>query len=309
MQSRLSPQHPQWYADLPEREAPDQEPPTIFDDLNSVNENYLEISRAGNKMRGAMIFFSIPAFASVFFGVWLFGSDIPGLILEVPLFAILLPFMLLATVAVGFFALRIDLTPPRDEPIRFNRKRGKVYVTEFKHTWNPFGKWTSIVKEFDWNTLQAEVTKYAGFNGKAYQVRYSLNLVSVKPGTLEVVDRVCLVGNNPFDNNFAALWAYIKKYMQGGPIIQPQCPLKDHTVNFGNSVREWLPYLNFTELDRVLPTASWGARLFFIVMTALLLPFAPMFLVIALFHYIAMRCAPEAVWPSEIDAKSKSAAS
>ena len=54
-QSRFTPQNPQWYADLPERDAPDTDRPAIFGDLNHVDETYLEISRASGGMRGAML--------------------------------------------------------------------------------------------------------------------------------------------------------------------------------------------------------------------------------------------------------------
>ena len=51
-QSRFTPENPHWYADLPERDAPDDDRPAIFGDLNHIDETYLEISKASGKLRG-----------------------------------------------------------------------------------------------------------------------------------------------------------------------------------------------------------------------------------------------------------------
>lgn len=309
-QSRFTSQNEHWYADLPERDAPNTDRPAIFGDLNHIDENYLEISKASGKLRGVMIFFSMPLFGAVIFIVWLVSSDIAGLIQDVPWFAVLLPFMLLATFVVGIFGLRIDLATPRDEPVRFNRKRGKVYLSEFKHTWNPFSKWEAIAKEFDWNTLQAEITKQAGFNGKIYMERYALFLVSVKPGTNEVLDRFQLAGNTPFEGNFPALWAYLKDYMDGGPIVKPDAPLRKQKVRFINSIYEWFPILDFTEATdygRDFTKHGFVPSALLIFMGVVGLIASPVLFPIAVCHYIAMRFAPAAVWPAAMDAESKSA--
>ena len=211
---------------------------------------------------------------------------------------------------MGIFALRLDLAPPRDEPIRFNRKRGKVYVTIFKHTWNPFAKWGAVAKEFDWNTIQAEVTKFAGFNGKTYMERYTFTLLSVKPGTNEVLDRFLLASNMPVDNNFPALWAYIKTYMNGGPIMKPETPIRNQAVSFMNSAREWLPTYEIFQSpghNGAVIKHSAGEAAFLLFLNLLATLAWPALFVAAVGHYIAMRVAPAAIWPDAMDAESKSA--
>lgn len=319
-QSRFTPQNPHWYADLPARGAPDDDRPAIFGDLNHIDEIYLEISKASGKLRGGAIFFGMLAFGPVFFVIWLVGSDIPGLIQDTfdlirddPWMTILLPLyplMLFGLFAQGIFGFRLDLTTPRDEPVRFNRKRGKVYLSEFKHTWNPFAKWEAIAKEFDWHTLQAEVTKQAGFNGKIYMERYALFLVSVKPGTNEVLDRFQLAGNTPFEGNFPALWAYLKDYMDGGPIVKPDAPLRKQEVRFINSIYEWFPILDFTEATdygRDFTKHGFVPSALLIFMGVVGLLASPVLFPIAVCHYIAMRVAPAAIWPPAMDVESKSA--
>ena len=316
-QSRFTPQNEHWYADLPERDAPDTDRPAIFGDLNHIDETYLEISKASGKLRGVMLFFSIPALVPVILvGSILFSdlpdfiSDFPDLIRELGWIIILPPISIVMLIASGIFALRIDLATPRDEPVRFNRKRGKVYLSEFKHTWNPFGKWEAIAKEFDWHTLQAEITKQAGFNGKIYMERYVLFLVSVKPGTNEVLDRFQLAGNTPFEGNFPALWAYLKEYMDGGPIVKPDAPLCKQEARFINSIYEWFPILDFTETTdygREFTKHGFVPSVLLIFMGVIGLIASPALFPIAVCHYIAVRFAPAAVWPAAMDAESKSA--
>ena len=311
-QSRFIPQNPHWYADLPERDAPDDDRPAIFGDLNHIDETYLEISRASGKLRGVMLFFSIPPFAGSIFGIWLFGGDMSELITEFDWFSVFFPIAVLGSIAMGIFSLRIDLATPRDEPVRFNRKRGKVYFSEFKHTWNPFGKWETVAKEFDWHTLQAEITKQAGFNGKIYMERYALFLVSVKPGTNEVLDRFQLAGNTPFENNFSALWAYIKEYMDGGAIVKPETPLRKQEVRFIHSIYEWFPILDFTETTdygREFIKHGFVPSVLLIFMGVIGLIASPALFPIAVCHYIAMRVAPAAIWPDAMDVESRSASS
>ena len=205
---------------------------------------------------------------------------------------------------MGIFALRLDLAPPRDEPIRFNRKRGKVYVTIFKHTWNPFAKWGAITKEFDWNTIQAEVTKFAGFNGKTYMVRYALILVSVKPGTNEVVDRFILKSNMMTTMELHATWAYCRLYMARGPEAVPEFPARIQEISFRRSFFHYLYFLDPTEEGR---QARKDMPWYEFVLAAILIPGYPIFALMGLGHYIAMRFAPAAIWPDAMDAESKSA--
>jgi len=307
-QSRFIPQNPFWYTDLQEDVSAHSQHPAIFDDLNHVDETYLEISKSSGMMRGIMVFFSIPQFAGVVFLSWFFYVQIglPDIIREVGILGALSTiFFFPGLLAMGIFALRIDLSTPRDEPIRFNRKRRKVYVSEFQHTWNPFAHWGVIAKEFAWHTIQAEITKQAGFNGKIYMVRYALVLVSVKPGTNEVVDRFTLKGNMMTTKELHATWAYIKNYMAGGPEAVPVFPRRIQEITFRRSLLHYLFFLDTTEEGRQARQAMSSVEWFAAFM---LIPLYPLLALWGLGHYIAMRFAPDAVWPTDMDAESKSAA-
>lgn len=170
---------------------------------------------------------------------------------------------------------------------------------------NPFVKWPIKVKEFDWDTLHAEMHRYAGFTGKVYIQRFALYLVSCKPGTNEVMDRFELKGNMPTNAELYNAWAYCRHYMEQGMDGLPTYPSRRQQISFRRSLFEYMRFLDPTEEGREVRARmtvfewifnSWITLAGFWVQI-------PM----GIGHYIAMRLAPEAKWPPEVDADSRSA--
>jgi len=88
--------------------------------------------------------------------------------------------------------IRMDIQTPRNEPIRFNRTRRKVYFYQYRFDRvHPLGKNVCGVKPvaYNWDDLTAEVYRiYApmGYGGLIENI-----LLSVRnPETDEVIDRV-----------------------------------------------------------------------------------------------------------------------
>ena len=307
--SRFVPQHRYWYEDLPERDAPpDRAPKMVHGDVNAMDDVCLEVSRASTLMRGAALFFGsvgglfLPV-GILFFGFLLFDDDIS---LDDRIF--LIPAFLVALAALGWgviLSLKVDLLIPRDRPIRFSRARRKVYVYEHAYGMNPFVKWPTTVKEFDWGTLHAEVHRHAGFNGKAYIQRFAVWLVSCKPGTNEVVDRFELKGNIPTTEELYNAWAYCRQYMEHGARNLPVYAPRRQEISFRRSLFEYMRFLDPTEEGREvrqrMTAGDWAFNVPFIALTFWI------FIPIGIGHYIAMRFAPEAKWPPKVDAESKSA--
>ncbi|RPE75864.1 DUF6708 domain-containing protein [Vulcaniibacterium tengchongense] len=303
-ESKRVPEHPHWYEDLPERDAPlDRAPKMVHGDVNAMDAICLEISRASTLMRGLGIAFGLVSVAGLIFFVVmiclvLFPLE-PDLI--VPL--AISPLLAAMGVWIAFLLLKTDLSIPRDRPVRLNRTQRKVYVYEHAYGMNPFKKWPTTVKVFDWDTLQAELHRQAGFNGKAYIQRFSLWLVSCKPGTNEVVDRFELKGNHPTRAELYDAWAYCRTYMEHGPEGLPVYPPRRQEVTFRRSFFEYLRFLDPTEEgreERAQMTASEWILNSIVALLAFWLLF-PM----GIGHYIAMRFAPEVKWPPEIDAESR----
>lgn len=211
-----------WCEDLP---APN-DPPLVESNLGNQPPNhqdyiYLEIPRSTMLSRNWILFFvslNIPttiAFLAIAF--------LPPLtMLEIELILVIV-FLYTACSYVNFHLLRASLSPPLDEPIRFNRARQKIYAYNFKYSrWNALAKqWGIHPVSYDWAQLRAEHWIISSMHHTIRGVTLSV----LQPGTDRVVDRFILSINGA--NQHA--WAYICNYMQKGPCaVPPPEPPKDH---------------------------------------------------------------------------------
>ncbi|KUY93642.1 hypothetical protein WS48_16200 [Burkholderia sp. RF7-non_BP1] len=110
---------------------------------------------------------------------------------------------------------RMDISPPRNLPIRFNRARRKAYVYGFHWVWwNPFTRWYVTTASYDWDNLRAEQWKVRGVTANgALIIKEGVSIAVVKPGTHEVIDRFELSSRA---GNTSNVWAYVCAYMQHG---------------------------------------------------------------------------------------------
>jgi len=179
-----------------------------------------------------------------------------------------------------------------------------VYIYEHRWRWNPFVRWATSIKVFDWDQVHAEITRQAGTNGTVYAVRYALFMSQCKPGTLEVKDRVQLGGVSIDEVYMQLLWDYCRLYMARGPKAVPQQPIRLDDVNFRRCLFFFMPALDPTveghETRRKLGFLGW-------VVSVLYLPFFWLFLPLGLMRYAALKLAPRPKWPADIDAESRSA--
>ncbi|MBF8719990.1 hypothetical protein IRZ56_00020 [Pseudomonas guariconensis] len=142
----------------------------------------------------------------------------------------------------------MSLCPPRDEPIRFNRAREKIYAYNFVYTWwNPFGKWDVQTVTYDWSDVRGERWAQGG-------LKRGVMLSIVEPGTHNVIDRfsLTLMGADQY------AWAYICAYMQGGPeTLPPPNPPRDHNdVLWCEITKRLAPKVEWpAEIDRESRTA------------------------------------------------------
>lgn len=312
---RLTPKNRYWYNNLPDRETAtgqaiwdeleEADEPKLYGDLNHIDDEYLEISRASSKMRGWMIILSggcvLPMSLLMLIEMWPPEPANPdGSWMVVQFiswaFAFLVPL-------ASLLSIRLDVSIPRDEPVGFNRHTNKVYLYEYKYNYNPFGRWHAQTRVFDWDTIQAEMTRERGSNGVVYAERYGLDLASSDPDTGEVVDRFTLKKGMTTTMSLAQMWAYVRTYMAHGPDAVPACPLRDQRVSFRRSLFQYVRVLDPSREGRAyrarLRLDEWFFDLLFLSMIWFTLP-------LGLGHYIAMRCAPKPKWPPELDIESSS---
>ncbi|MGJ7551513.1 DUF6708 domain-containing protein [Pseudomonas alloputida] len=252
-----------WKYDLP---APNAEaninpsfknPPRASIDMN---ENHLELPRVTLKLRGGWIvigvtisimalYFTIDYFSR--FPLKLNSAGIEELswyiFFHACILCLLTPY------------IRMDFGFPRNEPIRFNRQRRKVYFYQYRfELLNPFGRknWGVKPVAYDWDDLTLEAYRiYApGYGGFKEEVKISI----CKPGTNEVIDRVFFTDDIEEGEQY---WAIVRLFMQQGPEALPEflhpSNCKDETAS--PSTEGKIAFRN--PFDRLAPEVNWPAEM------------------------------------------------
>lgn len=241
---QLIPACPGWQSDLPGPYCPPTGPLILGDaDPAHLDDIYLEISRSSIRKRGVLVWFAILLMVLVIESIWKYtplDSEEVGSLL-----------LLLGTYVISVWGCaifyRIDVSPPREEPIRFNRQRQRIYAYNFVFRWwNPFERWRVVTVSYDWSQVRAESWKTRGATAQgALIITWGVVLSIVEPGTNKVIDRFPL--NTMGTDEFA--WAYIRAYMQEGPSAVPlPGPSCEH---------ENMPWYNLAL--RLAPKVQWPA--------------------------------------------------
>ena len=217
----LNPPCSGWKQDFPSPTAqPQKKPCTSLLNSNYCNNIYLEVSRHSLNMRWLLIPFIIPILVT-------FPIYIPGIILSSWNMGNLELFLGgIFCLACGVWSIacvtRYLISPPRDEPIRFNYARQKIYAYNFDMCWwNPFIPWPIKVVTYDWAQVRAERWRKQGTTLQgSHIVKVGIMLSIVEPGTNNVIDRFSLSNINDDES----IWAYICTYMQHGSSAVPTPP-------------------------------------------------------------------------------------
>lgn len=314
-ESKLSPQDPQWCRDLPERDQPQEVAPGLgIEAVNQLDARWLELTRETTHMRGALLLFGLFGMGlSVFIlnvAVWAFRSEIFGggtapIKMGVVVAGVLLFLVALGLLVFCFRMIRTDAAMPRDLPLRFDREQRKVYSLEQKPLWNPFVTWPVTAREWNWDDVHGILTRYAGFTGKTYIQRFHVLMVLCKPGTLEAVDTIVLEGNSQIEVDMERTWSYVCTFMERGIDHVPHYPIRRQGVSLRRSLFQYIRPLDPTREGReARASASGPIDLWFSIILSVL--FAWIYVPIGICHYIAMRFAPEAKWPPEVEAECSS---
>lgn len=219
---------------------------------NHLDEVYLEVSRSSSLARGVIFWCGIIMAAS---GVFTLTGPSPFHFDDLFILSVWF-FGMAVCVWMSSLAIRMDISPPRDLPIRFNRSRQRIYAYNFNYRWwNPFERWCVAPVVYDWSQVRAERwNKRATTAQGALIMKWGVVLSIIEPGTNKVIDRFPLstMGADEF------AWAYICTYMQQGPsALPPPDPPRDH-----NDV----PSYNIAL--RLAPKVEWPADMDLVSRTA-----------------------------------------
>ena len=242
---------PGWSHDLPlPRDLPSMEPDPDFMAVppSHINSLYLELARHTVRTRGVAIWIAI--FLGVLMGLYLLelvsyilgAEKIDYLVVLIMIAAIFIPLYLVV------FSWRIDTAPPRNEPIRFNRARRKVYVYRFHYAaLRPFSRtaWFTRAEVYDWDDLRAEACSIYGPMGSGGLIE-TVSIAVVEPGTNIVIDRFQFVHGGLEGEMY---WALAQLYMQQGPQALPK---------FDRPPRDWNnEKVIFNLARRLAPKVQW----------------------------------------------------
>ncbi len=232
-----------WKEDLPR---PDELPvvlPTLgFDTPNHQDEVFLELPRGSALIRGLMIWFALIVSAMLADVSWDYlAVERTPMLDEWLIFAFGL-FLCVWSIPIFW---KFDAAPPRDQPLRFNRARNRIYAYNFNYRWwNPFERWRVEPVAYDWSQVRAERWLKRGATAQGgLVIKGGVVLSIVKPGTNEVIDRFPLTTMGADEH----AWAYICTYMQQGPdALPPPGPPKNHNdVPWYNAALLLAPKVNW----------------------------------------------------------------
>jgi hypothetical protein len=216
--SKLTPQAEKWEEDLPEKYDLQQPTAPKLIRVNEINDTWMEIPRYENIAWHGMWVISILSILSLFTycSLFQFSEFYSEASVDSKIFILVAIFSFLS---IFLFFFKMALFVPRGTPVRFNRKRQKVYVYEHQRSIWPWMRWPTVIKVFDWTDIHGEMLMYSG----RYDYGHRLSCAVCQRGTYEVIDRFLLsytVGDNRM---IRGLWNHCCLYMQYKPV--PETPL------------------------------------------------------------------------------------
>lgn len=245
---------PHWKYDLPAPNTP------VIDSVageainiipSHMNNTYLELSRSTIQVRGIGIFGGAAVLAVITCALTTLMHSIitkgepssTGLIVFGITFILVLYGLIIPTI-------RMDIQFPRDEPIRFNRRRRKVYFYEFQYDRIRMfsrSRWGVKPKVHDWDDLIAEAcSAYVPGHGGLIEHVF---LAVCKPGTRDVIARYYFAHDIEYCKKS---WEIIRLYMQQGSHVLSEISTSSRDPNSDHGI---------SPIRRLAPKVQWPPEL------------------------------------------------
>ncbi|MEB5930623.1 hypothetical protein MXL15_00200 [Pseudomonas mosselii] len=215
---------------------------------SKINNTYIEIPRSSVSVRGIA---SIGGSIALLSGLILYLFTILSTITEIGISEAKIIAIGLIITTAAYWAMipfvRLDIELPRNEPIRFNRLRQKVYFYEYRFDRIYIfsrKKWGVRPVAYDWKDLIAEACSVYAPMGNGGLVENVLIAVR-KPGTDEIIDRLFFTHSIEDGKRY---WEIIRLFMQQGPDALP---------TFVRPPRDWDNDFELTPIRRLAPRVQW----------------------------------------------------
>ena len=217
-QPKLNPPIYRWQEDMPENTDPQLIPPQLIW-LNNRNDIWMEIPRYEGVIWGGMLFggiiISTVTLLMIIFSLFIIKDVIDelGISINGGGIVLLFAFMDFCFVSMCFLFFKVYYVESRDQPIRLNRKRQKIYTFDYKRKWwNPWARWPTTIRAFSWADVHGEMR----FSSDRYTGGFQLFGTVCEPGTLNVTERFQIAGGSP--TQLHQIWSYLCLYMKGEPV-------------------------------------------------------------------------------------------
>lgn len=224
-------------------------PPNYFDDI------VLELARTSIRSRAILFILGLAILMSSFSMILFIVFEEATFFLRPSIELLTVIITVACSIYAGIPAVRFALEIPRNEPVRFNRVRRKVYFYQYRFDQlRPFGRKGWGVKPvcYHWDDLTAEAyrTYVPGHGGLQEKVMISVSV----PGTKKIIDRLFFFDDIDLGE---VHWSIARAYMNDGPSALPR---------FVHPPRDWDdfpnpgPWENATHrnpFDRLAPKVKW----------------------------------------------------
>ena len=209
----LTPRLKNWEEDLPGNGEKQVVPGRLMQ-VTEINDTWMEVPRYENIMWGGAWLGVISTIIPTVIVIWMI-VDLYHLGFEFKMYLLFFLFFLFSFSMI-LLNLRMALFVPRDQPIRFNRKRQKIYIFEHhRKAWNPWVKWPTTVRVYDWADVHGEISRETD----RYDQGFRLYGAVCKPGTSEVSERFILNRAVFYIEHQRQLWSHWCRYMQHQPVV------------------------------------------------------------------------------------------
>ncbi|WP_300006086.1 DUF6708 domain-containing protein, partial [uncultured Cedecea sp.] len=186
-QPLLTPRLKNWEEDLPANSEKQVIPGQLIQ-VTEINDIWMEVPRYENIMWGGawlgVIASMVPFIMAIGMSIAMisshnFNSSNGYHIFTICVLWACVPLFL----SMIILNLRMALFVPRSQPVRFNRKRQKIYIFEHhRKAWNPWAKWPTTVRVFDWADIHGEISRETD----RFEQGFRLYGAICEPGTRKV---------------------------------------------------------------------------------------------------------------------------